>query len=99
MMIFRDPVTPLQAVGYSIALGGLVYYKLGGDKIKEYTRQGSVTWQEYGVRHPIVRRLIVFGSVLLGAFVLLNSILPDYRPLQSAALGSSDASAAASTEE
>ncbi|KAI9932437.1 hypothetical protein MW887_008678 [Aspergillus wentii] len=34
MVIFRDPVTPLQVVGYGIALGGLVYYKLG---LKEYT--------------------------------------------------------------
>lgn len=34
MMIFRDPVSGLQAFGYSIALGGLVYYKLGADKLK-----------------------------------------------------------------
>lgn len=34
MMIFHDPVSGLQAFGYSIALGGLVYYKLGSDKLK-----------------------------------------------------------------
>lgn len=78
MLIFQDPVTAVQAVGYSIALGGLMYYKLGGDKIKDYTRQGSNAWQEYGVRHPIIRRLIVLGLVLLTAFVLISGIMPSY---------------------
>lgn len=78
MCIFQDPVTSIQAIGYSIALGGLLYYKLGGDKIKEYTRQGSNAWQDYGVRHPIVRRLIVIGMVLLTGFVLLSGIMPTY---------------------
>ncbi|KAH9845289.1 putative sugar phosphate/phosphate translocator [Teratosphaeria destructans] len=35
MAIFLDPVTLLQAVGYSIALAGLVYYKLGSEKTRE----------------------------------------------------------------
>ncbi|OJJ83255.1 uncharacterized protein ASPGLDRAFT_152043 [Aspergillus glaucus CBS 516.65] len=33
MAIFRDPVTFQQFVGYSIALGGLAYYKLGAEKM------------------------------------------------------------------
>ncbi|OCK74126.1 TPT-domain-containing protein [Lepidopterella palustris CBS 459.81] len=36
MIIFLDPVTHLQFFGYSLALGGLVYYKLGGEKITAY---------------------------------------------------------------
>ena len=36
VVIFRDPVSGLQIFGYSIALGGLMYYKLGADKCKEY---------------------------------------------------------------
>ncbi|KAF2770866.1 TPT-domain-containing protein [Teratosphaeria nubilosa] len=35
MVIFLDPVTLLQAVGYSIALAGLVYHKLGSEKTRE----------------------------------------------------------------
>lgn len=41
MMIFHDPVSGLQAFGYSIALGGLVYYKLGSDKLKVRSLQIS----------------------------------------------------------
>ena len=32
MVIFGDPVTLQQYFGYSIALAGLVYYKLGAEK-------------------------------------------------------------------
>ncbi|BDD59704.1 hypothetical protein MAP00_004897 [Monascus purpureus] len=39
MVIFRDPVTPLQAFGYSIALVALIYYKLGGDGIVSFLAQ------------------------------------------------------------
>lgn len=35
MLIWNNTVTFLQFFGYSIALGGLVFYKLGGDAIKE----------------------------------------------------------------
>lgn len=36
MIVFRDPVAPLQAFGYGIAIGGLVYYNFGGEKINGY---------------------------------------------------------------
>jgi multidrug transporter EmrE-like cation transporter len=36
MIIFRDPVTAVQFFGYSLALGGLIYFKLGGERIKHY---------------------------------------------------------------
>lgn len=61
MFIFRDPVSGIQVFGYSIALGGLVYYKLGADKLKEHLAQMQRGWADYGVRHPAVRKLIRFG--------------------------------------
>ena len=48
MLIFRDPVSPLQGFGYSIALCGLIYYKLGGEKMKEYMGSGQRAWADYG---------------------------------------------------
>jgi len=72
MMIFRDPVSPLQFVGYSIALGGLVYYKLGADKIKEHMGSAQRGWADYGVRHPAARKLIVIGLVLFTIILLLG---------------------------
>ena len=81
MVIFRDPVSPLQFFGYSIALDGLVYYKLGSDKLKEYISEGSRQWADYGNRAPIMRKLITFGLVLFTLFLLLGglgSMFPQY---------------------
>lgn len=30
MLLFHDPVSTMQFFGFSVALGGLVYYQLGG---------------------------------------------------------------------
>ena len=82
MLIFRDPVSPLQAFGYSIALGGLVYYKLGGEKLKEYLGQGSMKWQEFGQTRPALRKLMVFAAVIMSMFMILGSLGPRYAPEQ-----------------
>jgi hypothetical protein len=74
MLIFRDPVSGLQAFGYTIALCGLVYYKLGADKIKEYIGQGQRSWADFGVRRPILRRLAVMALVVVTIFLLLGGI-------------------------
>jgi hypothetical protein len=78
MAIWHAPVTPLQFFGYSIALAGLVYYKLGGDKIKEYTSQANRSWVEYGSKHPAQRKMIIIGAVVLGAFLFLGALAPSY---------------------
>ena len=39
IVIWSSTVTVLQFLGYSVALCGLVYYKLGGDAIKEHLGQ------------------------------------------------------------
>ena len=82
IFIFRDPVSGLQAFGYTIALIGLVYYKLGADQLKGYVGQGQRAWADYGVQHPALRRVIVFGLVLTTLFILLGGLsvggaLPD----------------------
>lgn len=83
MLIFRDPVSPLQFFGYSIALGGLVYYKLGADKLKEYSSDGARAWADYGNRKPIQRKVITFAVVLVTLFLLLGglgNLFPQYDP-------------------
>ncbi|KAB8346204.1 hypothetical protein FH972_023249 [Carpinus fangiana] len=76
MMIFRDPVSGTQAFGYSIALSGLIYYKLGADKLKEYFGQGGRNWSEYGAKHPAMKKLIVFGIIVVVLFILLGGLFP-----------------------
>jgi hypothetical protein len=80
MIIFRDPVSLTQAFGYSIALGGLVYYKLGADKLKDYMLAGRQAWADYGVRHPAIRRLIIFGTLLVIFLLMLGGVAPRIDP-------------------
>ncbi|KAF4255860.1 hypothetical protein KXW14_008733 [Aspergillus fumigatus] len=80
MMIWQTPVTPLQFFGYSIALIGLIYYKLGGDKIREYAGQANRSWAEYGANHPAQRKSIIIGAVVLIFFLLIGSMAPSYAP-------------------
>lgn len=84
MFLFKDPVTLLQAFGYSIALGGLIYYKLGGEKLKEFLGQGSMKWQEFGHTRPVLRKLMVFAAVVMSMFMILGSLGPRYAPDQTA---------------
>jgi hypothetical protein len=70
MFLFRDPVTLVQAFGYSIALGGLIYYKLGGEKLKEYL----------GQTRPALRKVLVFGAAVISMFLILGSLGPRYAP-------------------
>lgn len=80
MMLWNTPVTALQFFGYSIALIGLVYYKLGGDKIREHTGQAYRAWAEYGNNHPAQRKFIIFGAAALIFFLFLGSMAPSYAP-------------------
>lgn len=78
MMIWGTLVTPLQMFGYSIALGGLVYYKLGAEKLKEYLGHGGRAWAEYGAKHPVRRKLIVIGTVLATFLFTMGLLAPRY---------------------
>lgn len=68
---WKTPVTPLQLFGYTIALGGLIYYKLGVEKMKEYTNQGLRQWAEYSSTHPARSRLILIGMGVLVLVILM----------------------------
>ena len=72
MLIFRDPVSGLQAFGYSIAIAGLLYYKLGSDKLKENIGNARRAWADYGARRPVQRKVLVFFLVVLGGFVFVG---------------------------
>ncbi|KAI6365854.1 hypothetical protein MCOR25_005224 [Pyricularia grisea] len=72
VIIWPDkPVTGLQLFGYSIALAGMVHYKLGYDALKGYAAEGGRQWAEFGARRPLFRRVLILGSIFaLGIFVL-----------------------------
>jgi hypothetical protein len=90
LMIFRDPVTRIQVFGYAIALAGLVYYKLGLEKIKEYIGAGRRSWADFGARRPVARKLTTTALVFVGFLLLLTlisglGVVPaDYDPVHHA---------------
>ncbi|KAK1832165.1 triose-phosphate transporter family-domain-containing protein [Podospora conica] len=76
MMIWGTQVTPLQFFGYSIALGGMVYYKLGFEAIKGYAGEAGRQWADFGNRQPVLRRISIIVFALLALFVLLGGFAP-----------------------
>ncbi|KIV94977.1 hypothetical protein PV10_02687 [Exophiala mesophila] len=82
IMIWGSPVTKTQYFGYTIALGGLLYYKLGADQLKQYVGQAGRSWSEFGVQRPALRKAVVFGLVLITLFTLLGGLAPTYAPNQ-----------------
>ncbi|KAJ6115558.1 sugar phosphate/phosphate translocator [Penicillium sp. IBT 18751x] len=75
MMLWNTPF-----FGYSIALIGLVYYKLGGDKMREYTSQAGRAWAEYGNTKPGQRKFVIFGAAALVFFLFVGAMAPSYAP-------------------
>lgn len=51
IIIWGTTVTFLQFFGYSIALGGLVWYKLGGETLKDYLYQ----IQAHSAKNPRIK--------------------------------------------
>lgn len=82
MLIWGTPVSKTQFFGYSIALGGLLYYKLGADQFKQYATHAGRSWAEFGVQRPAMRKAVVFGLVLVTIFLLLGGLAPTYAPNQ-----------------
>ncbi len=74
--IWGTPISGLQYFGYSVALAGLVYYKLGGATIKAQLSEMNRAWAEYGAKHPALRKVIVFGAVLVCLFLMLGALAP-----------------------
>ncbi|KAL8906915.1 MAG: hypothetical protein Q9207_001723 [Kuettlingeria erythrocarpa] len=74
--IWGKEVTPLQFFGYSIALGGLIYFKLGAETLKAKLSDAGRAWADYGVRHPALRKIIVFVGMLLLAGMVVIGLAP-----------------------
>jgi len=80
MLIWGTKVSSLQAFGYTIALCGMVYYKLGQKELKPFIAEGTRRWAEFGANKPILRKLVIFGLFITTLFVLLGGLAPTYAP-------------------
>jgi hypothetical protein len=73
MAIFKDPVAPTQWFGYSIALGGLVYYKLGGEKLRSLGTDTRLMVGTFQQENPILSKaLVLVGALSIMAFLALE---------------------------
>ncbi|KAH8665416.1 triose-phosphate transporter family-domain-containing protein [Ilyonectria robusta] len=70
MVIFRDPVTGQQFFGYSIALAGLVYYRLGAEKMQSLAK--DVRLQLGNFRHQNPARTKILANVAILAMVVFG---------------------------
>ncbi len=80
MAIFGDPVTLQQYFGYSIALAGLVYYKLGAEKLQQMTTDAKLTINEVRRANPAGFKLgVICGGLFFVAFIFMSwsSGIPD----------------------
>ncbi|KAJ5242996.1 sugar phosphate/phosphate translocator [Penicillium citrinum] len=66
----------LQFFGYSIALGGLVYYKLGAEKINALTTDVRLQVGEYRRANPAKAKGIVAGAALTVILLVLYTGAP-----------------------
>ncbi|KAL2155308.1 hypothetical protein VTH82DRAFT_49 [Thermothelomyces myriococcoides] len=80
MIIWGTEVTATQFFGYSIALCGMIYYKLGYEAIKGYAGEAGRQWADFGNRRPILRRISTILLVLFVVFAILNELAPSVDP-------------------
>ncbi|KIW06030.1 hypothetical protein, variant [Verruconis gallopava] len=78
ILIWGTPVTATQFFGYSIALGGLVHYKLGAEAIKNHIMEANRNWQEFGQKKPAAKQGIIIGTVVLTIFIMAGGLAPSF---------------------
>lgn len=77
-MIWGTPVTSIQFFGYAIALSGLVYYKLGGEQLKQNIAGAGRFWADLGMQRPRLRQGIVFAVIFCLILFLVGWIGPRF---------------------
>lgn len=80
MMIWGTIVTPLQFIGYAIALGGLVYYKLGGEQVRTHLEMAHQRWRSMSSRRPFLWRVLMFIVAFCIVYMLVDVLAPSYAP-------------------
>jgi hypothetical protein len=100
MLIWDTKVSRLQWLGYTIAVAGLIYYKVGAETLKSGFQSAGREWAQFSAKHPVLRILIVFVTFIMLFGVGFTLVTPAYatdfkdRVIASATSAASAASAA-----
>ncbi|BFZ64678.1 hypothetical protein YB2330_005830 [Saitoella coloradoensis] len=71
-VMFGDPITPTQLFGYSIALGGLMWYKMGMSQVQELMDRMKLTVKLSVGKFGGGRVVLVVVGVMVGIVVILG---------------------------
>ncbi|ATY67261.1 DUF250 domain membrane [Cordyceps militaris] len=74
MAIFGSQVTALQFFGYSIALGAMVYYKLGYEQLKGHVAEANRQWAAFGAEKPVLRRISIAVLTVFAGLAVLGGL-------------------------
>lgn len=66
--------------GYSIAIGGMLWYRLGAEQLKGHFATAGRHWAEFGSNRPVTRKLVIFAGAAAMFFILLSGLAPTYAP-------------------
>lgn len=66
--------------GYSIAIIGMLYYKLGDKELKPWIQEGGRRWAEFGANKPVTRKLLILAVFFTTLFVLIGGLGSSYAP-------------------
>jgi hypothetical protein len=80
IIIWGTMISSLQIFGYSIALGGMLWFKLGPEKLKEVFSNAGRSWAEFGATKPVLRKLLILVLVIVTLFVFVGGVGPTYAP-------------------
>jgi len=80
VLVWGTPMSGLQAFGYSIAICGMLYYKLGQKELKPYIAEAGRRWSEFGANRPALRKLLITGTFITAFILLLSGLAPTYAP-------------------
>jgi drug/metabolite transporter (DMT)-like permease len=80
VLIWGTVISGLQMFGYSIAIIGMLYYKLGDKELKPWIQEGGRKWAEFGANKPVTRKLLIFGLFVTTLFILIGGLGSNYAP-------------------
>jgi hypothetical protein len=66
--------------GYSIAIIGMLYYKLGDKELKPWIAEAGRKWAEFGATRPAARKLLLIFIFIVVFFTLIGGLGSNYAP-------------------